>query len=430
MHPCERRLSRSEKHAGLALRLTCVRLFWASLQGIEPFNERAHFNPGGTVKRSVLRSLCALAALLAGAAAAHAGANPGLPFYGYGAIVSEPAYPVVGENAHITVTVSNNGDTAATNVQVRLSFNDWGVTFFGWQEIGTVTIPSIAAGGTADAEFDYVFENRAHTCLEALIVGADDNTSVDDDRGQINLEVINTGETFDYWVPIVNNGDQPLVLELMECIERADGTVGDPNGACRPPMERIPPLAPGEEHLFPVHIENIAPGEEIVYILEAVDVANPNHRNHIRLEIRGSTARGLKTMARGMLAAVADGKSGGVRGKLNSAIRNLDNALASGKWDGDNGVKKAGGESVFAAELAAINTLLGVLDDGLTPADSDAINEAILKLVDADRILAASATPGNAGADLLISDGDDQRLAGDYHAAVSSYKHAWKAAQK
>jgi hypothetical protein len=53
---------------------------------------------------------CALVAGLSSRAAAQA--NPGLPFYGYGSIVANPAFPVVNENTHITVAVGNTGPVA------------------------------------------------------------------------------------------------------------------------------------------------------------------------------------------------------------------------------------------------------------------------------------------------------------------------------
>jgi hypothetical protein len=64
-----------------------------------------------------------------------ADADPGFSFYGYGVIAPVPNPAIVDENTHITVTVSNTGADTATNVSVKLSFNDWGVTFQGWQEI-------------------------------------------------------------------------------------------------------------------------------------------------------------------------------------------------------------------------------------------------------------------------------------------------------
>lgn len=148
------------------------------------------------------------------------------PFYGSGGtITANPAYPMGGQNTHITVIVSNYGDQPATNVRLKISFNDWGVTFSGWQEISTVIIPSIPAGGTATAAADYVFQHRTHTCLEALIVGSDQNDDPNDDRGQINLEVINAGETFSYAVPVRNDGNQPLQFLVLGHCKDAAGTV-------------------------------------------------------------------------------------------------------------------------------------------------------------------------------------------------------------
>ena len=192
---------------------------------------------------------------------ASAGADPAFAFYGYGEIVPDPNPAIANEITHITVTVSNRGSDPATNVQVKLSFNDWGVTFQGWQEIGVVTIPSIPANdgtndGTAEAEFDYVFENRAHTCLEAVIVSADQNTDPNNDRGQINMEVVHAGESFEYYVPIVNNGREGLLLQVHgECAHQDPaGTVA---GRCHVEVEddgRVWVPAGGEV-LIPVQVE-------------------------------------------------------------------------------------------------------------------------------------------------------------------------------
>jgi hypothetical protein len=47
------------------------------------------------------------------------------PFYGSGGTITvNPAYPMVGQNTHITVIVSNYGDQPATNVRLKISFND------------------------------------------------------------------------------------------------------------------------------------------------------------------------------------------------------------------------------------------------------------------------------------------------------------------
>eukprot|EP00961_Rhodomonas_salina_P165023 2223754-Rhodomonas_salina.1 len=109
--------------------------------------------------------------------------------YGYGSIVASPNPPVVGSPTTIRVTVSNSGTEAAHGVQVKLSFNTWGVVFDGWQEIETQTA-DIPAGGEETLTFTHVFISRTHTCLEAKIVdwGEGGNSVTTDDRGQINLE--------------------------------------------------------------------------------------------------------------------------------------------------------------------------------------------------------------------------------------------------
>ena len=71
--------------------------------------------------------LCVLAALTCCFTTSYAGANPQIPFYGgNGSIIATPHYPIVGETAAIQVVVGNSGDAAAANVQVKVSFNDWG----------------------------------------------------------------------------------------------------------------------------------------------------------------------------------------------------------------------------------------------------------------------------------------------------------------
>jgi hypothetical protein len=210
----------------------------------------------------------------------------------------------------------------------------------------------------------------------------------------------------------------------------ADGTA--PGNHCQDLREMPLHLDPGEEFFFPVHLD-LPPGTDMVLRLDAyqdMDLVNPHKHNYIDLHIRVATARELKGDALGTLADWAADASGGLRGKLNSAVRNLDNALADANWDEDdeNVLTEAGGPSVFAAELAAANTLLGLLDSGLTADETDLINEVVLQLVDADRILADTAAAGDLAAAILIAQGDDQRLAGDYRGAMNTYKRAWQVA--
>ena len=228
-----------------------------------------------------------------------AGADPAFSFYGYKKIVPDPNPAITNENTHITVTVTNRGDQPATNVRVKLSYNDWGVTFQGWQEIDEVTISSIPANnGTADAEFDYVFENRAQ-CLEALIVSADGNIDLNNDRGQINMEVVNAGDSFDYNVPIVNNGDEDIRVGVVVWVDGRcphDNPAGTVNDRCRPVEEVVPA---GGEVFVPVHVEfpvdtpRDMPIEIEVLAFDFDDPFNSATMNHVRFQVFYNTPRGL-----------------------------------------------------------------------------------------------------------------------------------------
>lgn len=376
-----------------------------------------------------------LAAVLAGA---RAGVNPQVPFYGGGTIIATPAYPIVGENTHIEVVVGNTGDQPASNVQVQASFNDWGVTFFGWQAIGTVTIPSIPAGGTAIAEFDHVFQNRAHTCLEALILGADQNDDPNDDRGQINLEVINAGETFTYDVPVRNEGDGPLdLLVLGRC--QVKGAPGAVDGAhpCQEVAEVVH-LEPGEEVLVPIAVDlaGFLPGQAIGFVVDAFDLNSadplaPENRNHVELIIVRETARHLKQDAQAILAAVGSQTwDRALRNRLQAAAKHVGTALEPKSWSDDNRIAKAGGAAAVAQEKAAIQQVVALLRSSLPLALKVQLNDAALKLTDADRILAETAIQdagGNAVAAARLREGDAARQRGEYEAAIQSYFKAWQA---
>lgn len=383
------------------------------------------------MKMSLIKSLCAAAALTLGIHSSQAGPNPSFPFYGWGSIIATPSSPIAGEEAHIAVYVTNAGDTDATNVKVKLSFNDWGVTFWGWQEIGEITVPSIAAGGVTAVDFYHTFVTRTHTCLEVLITAADADDNLTDNRGQINLEVINAGgDVFDYNVPIVNNGDEPIQVAVQaHCGGDAAGGQ-NPGGECPVILrEGVFELNPGEEILVPVRVDlrGVLPGGQVIVIVDAFNLLAdnpfaPENHNHVQLNIRRTSARALKAQTRDLLNGLAGASTGGTRGKLQSAVNNLDNALKPSNWIDANHITKKGGASVFAAELAAVNTLLGLLDNDLPLGLKEQINTAVNNLTDADRILASNAG-GNLG------DGDAARAAGDNAGAINAYKHAWQAAQ-
>ncbi len=390
------------------------------------------------IKSTRLASAALGVFLALGAAHVRAAVNPYLPFYGSGGtITASPAYPIVGENAHIAVIVGNSGDQPATNVRLKISFNDWGVTFMGWQEITTVTIPSIPAGGTATATADYVFQHRTHTCLEALIVGSDQNDDPNDDRGQINLEVINAGETFSYGVPVRNDGNQPLQLLLLGRCKDAAGT---PKHDC-PDVAKQVALQPGEELLVPIDLDlrAVPPGQAIDFVVDAFDLGAadpyaPANHNYIELHVVRQTARNLKTEALAALVAVRDQTTNrALRNRLDAVASQIGLALKSKLWLDDNRVRQRGGESVFAAEKAAVQQLLQLLRADLPLAAKVDLNAVVLRLTDADRILAETANQdagGNAEAGTQIKKGDAQRIQGEYSEAISKYFEAWHEASE
>jgi hypothetical protein len=385
----------------------------------------------------VLALGCTLLAFTATGREAAAGANPAVPFYGYGAIVANPNPAVLGETTQITVTIANPGDAPATNVRVKLSFNDWGVTFFGWQEIDTVTIPTIAPGGSATASYTKVFANRVHTCLEALIVAADQDDDPNDDRGQINLEVINAGEVFSYNVPVVNNGDQPLNL----LVRGRPGRDNPPaNGVVAPPIEAVLLLQPGEVEEVPVRIA-FAPGTPVgtaaEYIVDAFDLGSgapllPANRNHVLIRVVFETPRHLKQVAlnqlRNMQALVPDRD---VKNRLDGIADKIARSLDPALWTDDSHLVPAAGSVVFAQEQAAMNQLLNLvprLPAAMRPgAEALAANH-----VDADRILAqvAAIASGRPDAEADVAAGDLARQAGDYPAAIRRYADAWRKATR
>lgn len=373
-----------------------------------------------------------LAAAISMTASAFAGANPSIG-WSYGTIIATPHYPIVGEPAHIAVMVTNPGDAPASNVQVKISYNDWGVTFQGWQEIDTITVAVIPAGGSVTVETDYAFQNRTHTCLEAVVVGADENTDPNDDRGQINLEIINAGETFSWEVPVVNNGDHPIHLLVVGACKGRAGTNGDlPPGPCKEDAKEVV-VAPGEEVLVPINIDlgSFAIGQVLDFELTAYDLGAgggaflPQNRNHVLLRIVRETALHLENDARAKAAAIAAAQ-GDMKNKsrIDEVVKALDKALG-GAWLDDNHVKKGSGANVFAHTETAVHHLMLALDADISRNDKIALDTLARNLTDAARIL-AKANNGEAGD---IQSGDDHRAAGDYKSALNAYKHAWQGGQ-
>ena len=95
-------------------------------------------------------------------------ADPGFPMYGNFAIMPDSFPGIVGVNTDIDVLLLNYGASATTGAEVELSFNDWGVTYQGWQPIGTMSY-DVLANNNLQQTFSHVFQSRAHTCLQAVI---------------------------------------------------------------------------------------------------------------------------------------------------------------------------------------------------------------------------------------------------------------------
>lgn len=389
-------------------------------------------------RRNLLRTLPVLAlAVLTGAEtrSASAQANPKFLNYGWGQIIANPHYPIVGETATISATVANDGDAPATNVQVKLSFNDWGVTFMGWQQMGTTqTIPIIPPGGSATVSVTHVFQNRTHTCVEAVIVAADQDADPNDDRGQINLEVVNAGENFSYDVPVVNNGQGALDAGVQGHVVLRDAQ-GQPGGV-RIPVDVVPHqlhLEPGEVGFVRVALDlaSLPPGP-LMLMVEAVDQNDPNARNNVVFDIRRTTAYQLKRDALAALQAIRPNlPTVAQRNKVGNAITQVQKSMDLRLWkpgDENRLARSNAAHSVFAHEANAAHILSGLLGEDIGLNAKVAIDEVIRGLCDADRILAETAIADAAGhpaAAIIRQQADDARENGGYPDAMRKYGLAW-----
>eukprot|EP00961_Rhodomonas_salina_P285137 3852995-Rhodomonas_salina.1 len=155
---------------------------------------------------------------LVAAVQAQAPADPGFPTGMY-AIRPDPSPGIVDELNQITVLTMNYGGSDATGVEVELNYNDWGVTYHGWQTIGT-TVVDIPANGNVEHVFEHIFENRAHTCLEVKVlnVASGGNDATFNDRTQINWEVVNAGEDVYIYIPFGNGADEEIVVNGTEIL--------------------------------------------------------------------------------------------------------------------------------------------------------------------------------------------------------------------
>jgi hypothetical protein len=368
-----------------------------------------------------------LAAILT-AASAHptqAGANPGLR-WGAGAITAAPHYPIPGELTRIAVIVTNTGDAPASNVQVKLSHSDWGLSLQGWQEIKTIAVPSIPAGGEVTVQTDFDFQSRTHSCLEARIVGADQNADPNDDRSQLNLETMHAGEKFAWRVPLTNKGEKPLSLQVVASCKGKDGK---PFPANYQEESRKVDLGPGDEYLHPVAIDlsELPVGQTVDFELNAYDLGAgdksrlPQNRNHVVIRIMRASAKQLQQSARDRTAALAASIADkGAKKKLEEAVSDLNKAL-SGNWVGENQIKK-GGPNIFASAESAVHRIMSAQEGEASREQKMALDAIARDLTDSARMLAL----GNNGNASDIAAGDDVRAAGEYKGAINTYRRAWK----
>jgi hypothetical protein len=117
-----------------------------------------------------------------------------------------------------------------------------------------------------------------------------------------------------------------------------------------------------------------------------------------------------------------------LRNQLDAAADDIQRALDAKFWLDANHLRVAGGARVFAQERVAVQKLLRLLESSLPLAHKTSLNDAVLALTDADRILAQTANQDAGGvpeAAALIADGDQDRLHGQYQQAIHAYAEAW-----
>jgi hypothetical protein len=158
---------------------------------------------------------------------ANAQADPTFAMWPFN-IRPDPTPGIVGDVNDIHVTAFNGGNADTTNLEIVLSYNDWGVTYMGWQEIGRANIASLDAQNYAERTLQHVFNNRAHICLEAKYsstgVGTGGNTNTWNDRTQINWEVVYADESTYVYVPFGNGADEDIVVNGTEIVCLLNGT--------------------------------------------------------------------------------------------------------------------------------------------------------------------------------------------------------------
>mmetsp|Transcript_27225 Transcript_27225/g.55571 ORF Transcript_27225/g.55571 Transcript_27225/m.55571 type:complete len:432 (-) Transcript_27225:57-1352(-) len=373
--------------------------------------------------------------------------NPKIPFYGYGAIVANPSSPIAGQATTVTVTVQNDGTSKALDVAVTLSFNDWGASFFGWQEIGTQVV-DVEGGGEVTLSFTHVFLNRAHTCLEAKITdwnAAAGNTATNDDRGQINLEVLQCDGDCGFSVPIMNGGEKEIVVDNLQILCRRERKEGDPV-VCNGLDDDCDGICDGLDN----DCDGIADLEECPKELQAAVVIPGRDKpvdKEFPLVINGSTEVVAEMVMAGVekpMDVVVQASSNGevnhvvvqviptsintlLNGPMFCCIKDirtrvaLEGLLASALEAYEEGQADAANEDLSL--VVEILRLFVQEADALACESSETelscIEKAILKVVDAIRIIARKNVLQ--GKESKIATGDQFRRAGEYGAACTSY---------
>jgi len=337
---------------------------------------------------------------------AAAAADPGFPVYGHLAIKPEPSPGMVGEVNEITMLVQNFGAAAAMDVVVKLSFNDWGVTFQGWQEIGTVTISEIGGSASVSEVLTHVFENRAHTCLQAEIISTGgDNADDGNDRTQINWEVVHAEEVLNMLIPFGNAAEEDVVVDGLEVLCVVEGEVkpceGDfkgphleAEGAARLLKAGLSPMSEqGVELVVPEVLE-----EGLVVVVQA---RLNGELNHVMVEVVKSSVEGL--LHAPLLCCIAS-----VRTRVL-----LETILASALEAYEQGDCRVALKLLRSFVQKAV-----LLECDLGPAEKACLEKAIRVAVDVARMIVAE---GGFAAKTFVTEGDFFRRAGLYEAAILEY---------
>ena len=165
--------------------------------------------------------------ILSASGSANAQADPTFAMWPFN-IRPDPSPGIVGDVNDIHVTAFNDGNVDTTNLEIILSYNDWGITYMGWQEIGRANIDSLPAKNYAERTLQHVFDNRGHVCLEAKYsssgLGSGGNTVTWNDRTQINWEVVYADEDVFIYIPFGNGDDEDIVVNGTEIVCLLNGT--------------------------------------------------------------------------------------------------------------------------------------------------------------------------------------------------------------